>query len=54
MKHLKKCSTSLVIKEMQVKNHKKTHHYLAIRTADMQKVAIRYWQGHEDTGALTH
>ena len=38
-KHMKRCSTSLMIREMQIKNYNK-HHLPAIKTATLKKTYI--------------
>jgi hypothetical protein len=53
-KHLKKCSTSLVVREMQIKNTLRFHH----TPVRMPKIKCssdsRCWQGCGEKGTLLH
>ena len=51
-KHVKRCSTSYFIREMQIKTR---HHYTPTRMAKIQKTdTTKYWSGYGVTQALTH
>ena len=53
-KHLKKCSTFLVIIEMQIKTNL-TYHLTPVRMAKIKNSGdSRCWQGCEERGKLLH
>ena len=55
-KHMKRGSTSLIIKEMQIKTTMR-HHLILIRMATIKKKKTendRCWQGHGDIRTLMH
>jgi hypothetical protein len=53
-KHLKKCSTSLVIREMHIKITLRFH-LTPVRIAKIKNSAdSRYWQGYDEKGVLLH
>jgi hypothetical protein len=53
-KQLKKCSTSLVIREMQIKTTLRFH-LISVRMAQIKNsVDSRYWQGCGERGTLLH
>jgi hypothetical protein len=53
-KHLKKCSTTLVIREMQIKTTLRLH-FTPVRMAKIKNAgASRYWQGCGERGTLLH
>jgi hypothetical protein len=54
-KHLKKCSTSLVIREMQIKTTLRFHHTLLVRMANIKNSGdSRRWQGCGERGTFLH
>ena len=53
-KHMKKCSSALVIREMQIKTALK-YHLMQVRMVIIKKSGNnRYWRGWEKIGRLLH
>lgn len=55
-KHMNRCSTSLFIREMQIKTIKRPHHFIPIRIATVLKIlrATKCWHGCSEIRTLVH
>jgi hypothetical protein len=53
-KHLKKCSTSLIIREMQIKTTLRFHFTPVIMAKIKNSGDSRCWQGCEERGTALH